>query len=505
MAVRHSAGAQVKSASDELLPTGAYPVARWYRETPNATAVIENGVSYSYATLATCIVKTAGILMAAGLRPDMIIGIQGDVRFMTLVLTLASELAGATHVSLTEQELDPFSEVVERCDFVCAEAWNDRLSRLPHAIRISPEFVNDMLSRAEADTGVALLERSWPAHGLGRIGRTSGTTGQPRPIGHSRRALKHSVDIVPHALKFSEPHYNFISLYPFNLFATYTDSLLALRYGATVIYSTGQSLAADIRSLPFCHTSLMVGDAAALSRTARSRTGRLDNCFIRVIGGFVSPELRAALRESVTREILTTYSTYEVGRISADDADGPCTLLPDASVRIVGDDGGDLPVGQSGIVMLRTPWMADRYLWDDALTARHFIDGWFRTNDVGVMPEPGKLIVLGRADEMLIIGGLKIAPHPIEEQMRAIDGVTDAVLLSRDDAQGTTPLQVVIERGDPARDRELEARVVGPLVGHVTRFELHFVDSMPRTATGKVRRTALKLSLEGRPEPGSVR
>jgi O-succinylbenzoic acid--CoA ligase len=112
------------------------------------------------------------------------------------------------------------------------------------------------------------------------------------------------------------------------------------------------------------------------------------------------------------------------------------------------------------------------------------------------MPEPGQLVVLGRADEMLNLGGIKIAPHPIEERIRAVDGVTDAVLLGLDDALGAGVLHIVIERDDPALDREMAARLIPLLTGHVTLFKLHCVDRLPRTQMGKVQRNLVKQSLE---------
>jgi len=274
--------------------------------------------------------------------------------------------------------------------------------------------------------------------------------------------------------------------------------MLALRSGSTVIYSAGAALAANARKLPACHTFLLVRHAAELSRSEQFSDGFLDSLSIRVIGGFVPPALRAALRETVTTEVRGTYSMNDTSFITTNDDDGPGKLLPDASLRIVDDAGRGLSPGEPGIILARTSRMADGYLWDAAQTARHFVDGWYRTSDVGYVPEPGRLVVLGRADEMLNLGGVKVPPHPIEERIRAIGGVTDAVLLGLDDALGTSVLHVVVERGEPALDRQVEARIVPLLIGHVASFELHCVDRLPRTPMGKVQRNLLKQSLEHR-------
>jgi acyl-coenzyme A synthetase/AMP-(fatty) acid ligase len=486
----------MEPARDDMIPTGAHPVARWCRATPRAIAVIDNEVSYSYSALAANIVQTATILTAAGLRRGMIVGIDCNVQYLHLVLILACEIVGATHVCLMETDLTPDGDLVAHCDFLCTETQNDRVAEFPRVLRLSLEFVETMLSVAVQDDHLEMLERTHPAADIVRIGRTSGTTGRPKFVGCSRRSLKNIVDILPYMLKFDDTRQNFVSMYPFSQMGTYTDSLLALYSGATVIYGVGEALAANARKLPACHTFLIIRDAVNFSKSKQIGDGRLDTLSIRLIGGFVPPALRAALRQAVTTDIRAAYSMNETSFVTTSDDDGPGRLLPDVSVRIVDDAGRDLGLGESGTILVRTSRMADLYLWDAAETARHFVDGWYRTSDVGYMPEPGRLFVLGRADEMLNLGGIKIAPHPIEEQIRAFGGVSDAVLLGLDDALGTGVLHVVIERDDAAQDHMMQARVVHLLVGHVTSFKLYCVDRLPRTQMGKVQRNLVKQSLE---------
>jgi acyl-coenzyme A synthetase/AMP-(fatty) acid ligase len=488
----------MQPARDDIIPTGAHPVARWCRETPGAIAIIENDVSYSYLMLAKSIVQTTRILMAAGLRQGMIVGIECNVQYLHLVLILACEILGAVHVCLVEHDLTQDGDLLVHCDFLCAETWNDRISKFPRVLRLSPEFVAQMLAVAVQDDDLALLERAYPAADIVRIGRTSGTTGRPKFVGCSRESLKNIVDVIPYMLKFYDTRRNFVSIYPFTLMGTYSDTLLALRSGSTVIYSAGEALAANARKLPACHTVLLVRDAADFSISEQIRDGRLDRLSIRLIGGFVPPALWAALRQAVTTNVRSAYSMNETSFITTNDDDGPGKLLPDVSVRIVDDTGRDRSPGEPGIILARTSRMAYLYLWDEIETNRHFVDGWYRTSDVGYVSEPGRLVVLGRADEMLNLGGIKIAPHPIEERIRAIDGVTDAVLLDLDDAFGISALHIVIERDDPALDRHMEARLVHLLVGHATSFKLHCVDRLPRTQMGKVQRNLLKQSLDHR-------
>ncbi len=486
----------MERAPDETIPTGAYPVARWCRATPHAIAVIEKDVSYSYAMLATNIVQAARVLADAGLGQGMIVGIECHVHYLHLVLILACEVLGAAHVCLVGDDQAQDADLLAHCDLLCVTSWNDPRPECPRMLRLSVDFVAEMTSIAVQGDDLALLERAYPAEDLVRIGRTSGTTGRSRFVACSRRSLKNIVEGLPYLLKFDDTRRNFVSIYPFNLMGTYSDSVLALQSGSTVIYCLEEELAASTRILPACHTVLLVRDAIDIAKVEQTRDGRLDSLSIRVIGGFVPAALRAALQASVTTEVIGAYSMNETSYLTLIADDGPGRLLPDASVRIVDDAGRDVAPGEPGIILARTPGMADRYLWDAAHTARHFVDGWFRTSDIGYVPEPGWLVVLGRADEMLNLGGIKLAPYPIEERIRAIDGVTDAVLLGLDDAFGAGVLHVVIERDDPALDGGMAGRLIPLLAGHVTSFELHCVDRLPRNRMGKVQRNVVKQSIE---------
>ncbi|MSO99688.1 MAG: hypothetical protein EXR07_01365 [Acetobacteraceae bacterium] len=152
-------------------------------------------------------------------------------------------------------------------------------------------------------------------------------------------------------------------------------------------------------------------------------------------------------------------------------------------------------MGESGTIMVRSPRMGSHYLWNADETRKHFIDGWFRTSDIGVVPAPGKLIVIGRADDMINIGGIKLAPYPIEERIRTIEGINDAVLMSHANEMGVAELHVFIERSDPALDERIGQALVAVLRRHVMTFAAHYATRFPRTLTGKVQRNALKARL----------
>jgi len=130
--------------------------------------------------------------------------------------------------------------------------------------------------------------------------------------------------------------------------------------------------------------------------------------------------------------------------------------------------------------------MSSGYFRNDEETRAHFVDGWFRTRDLGIIPGPGKLNVIGRADDMLNIGGRKVAPYPLEERIRALEGVADAVLLSAPDEQGIEDLHVFVEPRENVTQEQIQPLLVPLLNRHTTTYAAYFLKQLPRTGTGKV-------------------
>jgi acyl-CoA synthetase (AMP-forming)/AMP-acid ligase II len=167
-------------------------------------------------------------------------------------------------------------------------------------------------------------------------------------------------------------------------------------------------------------------------------------------------------------------------RIARREPDDPAALpltssgrcLPGAAVRIAGEDGGDLPEGRVGEILVRSPSLFEGYWNRPDLTARALVGGWFRTGDAGVLVG-GELFVLGRRDDTIIVGGENLYPHDVEEIVAAHPAVHDgrAVAFGVDNADlGTQALVVLAEvasAADLARRGEIEAELRRAVVGQL--------------------------------------
>ncbi len=118
-------------------------------------------------------------------------------------------------------------------------------------------------------------------------------------------------------------------------------------------------------------------------------------------------------------------------------------------------------------------------------------------NDLGTAPEPGQVVVLGRADDVVNIGGIKLAPQMLEQRIRDLDGIEDAVLLMVPAPDSEDALYLVLQSPDPAAYGRNQDAILAILSGSVRVFVPCVLGALPRTDTGKVRREPLRQLLAG--------
>jgi acyl-coenzyme A synthetase/AMP-(fatty) acid ligase len=196
--------------------------------------------------------------------------------------------------------------------------------------------------------------------------------------------------------------------------------------------------------------------------------------------------LRAEILRRLASEVIDLYSLSEASSIAIVGADGVGTVLPNTEVAIIDETGAPVPDGTAGLIKVRNDTMLDGYVDDPEATARHFRDGWFITNDVGVVPAPGRLLVLGRYDDMLNLGGIKQLPFPIEERLRRIDGVREAIVLGH----GDDTLGALVELAAGTGLDPLLPEIMATLTAFWRPASVRAVAAMPRTSGDKPDRRA---------------
>jgi long-chain acyl-CoA synthetase len=162
-------------------------------------------------------------------------------------------------------------------------------------------------------------------------------------------------------------------------------------------------------------------------------------------------------------------------------------------MAIVDDNGRRLPANTPGEVILRGPFMTGIYNNPEA-TAATIKDGWLYTGDIGRLDEDGEIFILGRKKDIIIIKGQNIHPIDIEDVLYRHPQVAEAAVVGIDDeVRGErTKAFVVLKDGQTATDRELKDFCREYLARYKIPHDVVFVDSLPRTSSGKVRKEDLK-------------
>ncbi|MFH8619275.1 class I adenylate-forming enzyme family protein [Streptomyces sp. NPDC017979] len=184
--------------------------------------------------------------------------------------------------------------------------------------------------------------------------------------------------------------------------------------------------------------------------------------------------------------------------------------LPLTTVEIRAEDGvGVRPAGEPGEVWVRGPQVTDGYQGEPELTAEQFVDGWLRTGDVGRLDGDGFLHLVGRAKDMLIYKGYNVYPQPLEDVLCSHPDVAQASVVGRHEpAVGEVPVAFVVAQPAARERAERDGAFPGELMAHVAARvapyqkvrEVHVVDALPLTPTGKVLKSELRQRLRQRPD-----
>jgi fatty-acyl-CoA synthase len=171
-------------------------------------------------------------------------------------------------------------------------------------------------------------------------------------------------------------------------------------------------------------------------------------------------------------------------------------VIPGVELRIVGDDGEELPRDGSAVgeIEVRGPWITASYWQDPA--AEKFHDGWLRTGDVGTVTPSGYMQITDRAKDVIKSGGEWISSVELENALMAHPDVVEAAVIGIPDPRwDERPLACVVPAGetDPTGLKQF-------LTGYVAKWQVPenwaFVDVIPKTSVGKFDKKALRTQYE---------
>jgi long-chain acyl-CoA synthetase len=170
----------------------------------------------------------------------------------------------------------------------------------------------------------------------------------------------------------------------------------------------------------------------------------------------------------------------------------------DVEVRIVGDDDAELPVGETGEVVVRGDVVMAGYWGDPDATAEALRGGWLHTGDVGSLDDHGYLTLRDRSKDVIISGGSNIYPREVEEVLLRHPGVQEVSVVGAPHAEwGEEVVAFVVgDAQSPPTPEELDRLCLDAIARFKRPRRYVFLDELPKNNYGKVLKTALREQLK---------
>lgn len=176
-------------------------------------------------------------------------------------------------------------------------------------------------------------------------------------------------------------------------------------------------------------------------------------------------------------------------------------LLPNMTAKYVGEDGEELPAGQTGELWIKGPNVMMGYLNNPTATANSTTsDGYFKTGDVGYQDPAGNFWITDRVKELIKYKGFQVPPAELEGVLVVHEGVEDCAVVGVFHEHLATELPrafVVVKKGGSVTEEDL-IKWVETRVAHHKRLRggVKFIEEIPKSASGKILRRLLRSQAE---------
>ena len=329
---------------------------------------------------------------------------------------------------------------------------------------------------------------------------SSGTTGMPKAVRHTRASLGAAVGHWQNALGLTAADRMQVTTPPSHILGL-LNIVTALETGAWLRLHRRFDLDLMLHHIEADRITVEMAVAPiALALASHPKLESYDLSSLRYIMWGATP-VTPSVAETVTQRTgvgwLPAYGASELPVIACNPLDGPRLdsagrAVPGVSLRVVSLDTGEpAGPGEAGEIQARSDSLMAGYLPAEA-TAEAFCDGWYRTGDVGTLDSGGWLRLTDRSKEMIKVRGFQVAPAEVEAVLHGHPGVADcAVFGVPDPASGEAVIAAVTPAG-PVDAAELVTLVGDRLASYKRPSRVVLVDEIPRLGSGKVLRRVLR-------------
>ena len=169
--------------------------------------------------------------------------------------------------------------------------------------------------------------------------------------------------------------------------------------------------------------------------------------------------------------------------------------LPSTEMKLLDDDGNEVPAGSAGEICVKGPQVMAGYWQRPDETAKVMTaDGFFRTGDIGTVDERGYFRIVDRKKDMILVSGFNVYPNEIEDVVSQLAGVLECAAVGVPDEKSGEAVKLVVVRKDPAlSESDVRAFCEANLTGYKRPRIVEFRTDLPKTPVGKILRRELRV------------
>ena len=339
---------------------------------------------------------------------------------------------------------------------------------------------------------------------------TSGTTSRPKIVPLSQANLCASARNIAATLQFRPGDCGLNIMPLFHIHGLIAGVLAPLAAGSQVFCTPGFNALKFFgwmdEAKPTWYTAVPTMHQAIVGRAGKNTEiiKRHPLRFIRSSSSSMPPQVIRELEEAFGAPLIEAYGMTEATHQMASNPLPPAVRKPGAvglpagpEIAIMGEDGGLLPRGAIGEIVIRGDNVTAGYESNPKANAEAFTNGWFRTGDQGQMDAEGYLSLTGRLKEIINRGGEKISPREVDEILMDHAAVAQVVCFGMPHPKlgEEVAAVVVLREGQAATERELQDFVSKRAADFKVPKKILFMDEIPKGATGKLQRIGLAAKL----------
>ena len=384
-----------------------------------------------------------------------------------------------------------------------------RFNYIEHVIDLGSKYEGRFLSYQEimATGSARKVEVEPEPEDIANIAYTSGPTFRPRGVMLSHQDLVTEATISGDGFRQTDEDVTVLFALPMHHVVGLVIILLtSLAKGSTVVMLPRLSISGLMETIEKERSTIFIGVPfvfALMVHMAEEEGVKHDLSSLRLccVGGAPMPtDVMKRFKQLYGLDVVQWWGLTETtAHVTCQPVDGTGKLgsvgkaLPGWEVKIVDDNGKELPLNQSGEIIVRGPIMKGYYN-NPRATAETIRDGWLYTGDVGKVDGDGELFILGRKKEMIIAKGQNIYPSDIEDVLYTHPKVAEAAVVGiPDELRGEVVRAVIsLKAGEAATEPEIKRFCLERIANYKVPKQVIFLDSLPKTAAGKIRKEDLK-------------